>query len=155
MKQRRSIRLPNYDYTQDGTYFVTLLTHKRANLFGTVAGGDMQLSTMGFIADTCWLAIPDHFAGVKLDTHMVMPNHVHGMLVINHHCVRARHDVPLQSANEQFGKPIRGSLATIIRSYKSAVTRQINNLRQTPGTSVWHRNYFEHIIRNEQSLNHI
>ncbi len=69
--------------------------------------------------------------------------------------VGARHAVPLHPQTEAFGKPVAGSLPTIIRSYKSAAARQINHMRQTPGQPVWHRNYYEHIIRSEAALNRI
>lgn len=158
---RRSIRLKAYDYTQDGAYFVTLLAHRRAHLFGEVMDGEMGLNTLGCVADACWWAIAEHFPGVELDTFVVMPNHVHRIIVINRWAantisgdsqVRARHVVPLQPQTESFGKPVVGSLPTIIRSYKAAVTRQINHIRQTPGTPVWQRNYYEHIIRSDRSL---
>ena len=80
---------------------------------------------------------------------VIMPNHVHGIIFI---AVGARHAVPLQLSLESFGKPISGSIPTIVRSFKSVVSRDINELRQTPGASVWQRNYFEHIIRDEKSL---
>jgi putative transposase len=177
---RRSIRLQGYDYAQDGAYFVTLLTYRRAHLFGDVSDGEMTLSTPGCVADTCWWGISDHFPGVTLDAFVVMPNHLHGIIVINRWQatssqaeapVRARHDVshdedahipvgathvsPLQPQTMPPNGPKPGSLAAIIGSYKSAVARQINQMRQTPGQPVWHRNYYEHIIRSESTLNRI
>ena len=74
---RRSIRLQGYNYTRAGAYFVTIVTHQRACLFGDVVNGDMQLSDHGQIADECWRAIPDHFPFVELGVHVVMPNHAH------------------------------------------------------------------------------
>jgi REP element-mobilizing transposase RayT len=155
MADRRSIRLQDYDYTQDGAYFVTLLTYRRRLLFGEVAEDDVELSTLGCVAEECWLTIPDHFPGVELDMFVVMPNHVHGIIVINRwetntSYVRATHVSPLQSRGPQ-----SGSLGAIIGSYKSAVTRRINRIRETPGAPVWQRNYYEHIMRNERSLNAI
>ncbi len=153
---RRSIRLPGYDYSQPGAYFITICTHNREYLFGDVADGKMILNEFGNVAQQCWLEIPQHFKHVKLDAYVIMPNHVHGIIFIvgsRHHNVGARHAVPLQF--EQFGKPVPGSIATIIRSYKSAVSKQINQIRQTPGMPVWQRNYYEHIIRNEMDLHRI
>ncbi|MEJ5299358.1 MAG: transposase [Thermodesulforhabdaceae bacterium] len=155
---RQSIRLKNYDYTQPGAYFITLCTYERAQLFGYVDNGAMVLNALGEIARQCWLAIPNHFPHTELDEFVIMPNHVHGIIWIVGD-VGARHAVPLQSAvrktMEQFGQPVLGSIPTIVRSFKSAVTHRINQYRGTPGALVWQRNYYEHIIRTERVLNAI
>jgi len=147
---RRSIRLKGYDYAQPGAYFITICTQDRACLFGEVADGEMRLNEMGQVVCECWSAIPEHFSNGVLDAFVVMPNHVHGIVVI----VDGR-GTACRAPTEQFGRPITGSVPTIIRSFKSAVTRRINALRGTPGAPVWQRNYFEHIIRNDESLNRI
>jgi REP element-mobilizing transposase RayT len=153
---RRSIRLRGYDYSREGAYFVTICAQEHLCLFGEVVDGEMRLNDAGRIAKQCWLAIPDHFPHAQLDAFVVMPNHVHGIIVIvgaRHHMdVGARHAVPLQ---EQFGRPVPGSIPTIIRSVKSATTKRINEIRNAPGTLIWQRNYYEHIIRDEESLNRI
>jgi putative transposase len=82
LHHRRSIRLKGYDYTRAGAYFVTICTKDRACLFGDVSDGVMRLNQMGHIVWQCWLAIPDHFPHVLLDEFVVMPNHVHGIIVI-------------------------------------------------------------------------
>jgi REP element-mobilizing transposase RayT len=79
---RRSIRLPGYDYSRPGGYFVTICTQEHACIFGRVVDGKMWLSARGWAAKTFWYQIPDHFPHVKLDEHIVMPNHVHGILWI-------------------------------------------------------------------------
>ena len=79
---RRSIRLKGYDYTQPGTYFITLCTKARQCIFGNVVKGEMRLNYLGHIAEQCWLAIPEHFPHVELDTFVLMPNHLHGILLI-------------------------------------------------------------------------
>ena len=79
---RRSIRLPGYDYTQAGAYFVTLVTHERACLFGEIVDGEMRLNEAGQAAERCWLDIPSHFPHAALDAFVIMPNHVHGILWI-------------------------------------------------------------------------
>ena len=91
---RRPIRLKGYDYAQAGAYFVTIVTHDRACLFGDVVEGKMRLNEAGQIARQCWVEIPRHFPHVELDEFVVMPNHVHGILVIVDN-VGARHAVPL------------------------------------------------------------
>jgi len=154
---RRSIRLKGYEYTRAGAYFVTICTKDRACLFGDVSDGVTRLNQMGHIVRQCWLAIPDHFPHVLLDEFVVMPNHVHGIIVIMAtHIVGARHAVPLQfGKQEQFAKPVPGSIPTIVRSFKSAATKRINEHRGTPGAPVWQHNYYEHIIRNDGSLHRI
>ncbi len=155
-QRRRSIRLHGYDYRQAGAYFVTICTHDRMCLFGQVVGGEMRLNARGRIVEQCWLEIPRHFPHVALDVFVVMPNHVHSIIILNDVGTRpvgARHAVPLQ--RERFGKPVTGSIPTIIRSFKSAATKQINIVRRLPDAPVWQRNYYEHVIRNDEPLNHI
>ena len=221
-KQRRSIRLAGYDYAGDGAYFVTVCAYQRACLFGTVADGEMYLSAAGVAVWRCWERLVTHFPQVSLDSFVVMPNHLHGIVIIDNSVLaevanasecRARHAVPLRdgsnqgdmndsghpaetgagstlpnpvgqvvgarhavpgdggvtrnrSAKEgdastnddklrQFGVPVAGDLATVIRSFKSAATRAVNELQGTDGPGVWQRNYYEVIIRNDKMLNGI
>ena len=149
--QRRSIRLKGYDYSLPGAYFVTICTFERQPLFGEVVNGNLQLNQLGRTAQVCWLALSNHFPYIGLDVSVVMPNHIHGVLWI--HDVGARHAVPLPP--KRFGKSVAGSLATVVRSYKSAVTRRIGQMRHTLGVPVWQRNYYEHIIRNDLELDRI
>jgi REP element-mobilizing transposase RayT len=116
----------------------------------------MQRNEWGQIAWDCWQAIPDHFPHVELDAYVVMPNHVHGIIVITDP-VGAQHAAPLQSAPPQSSRTNvqPGSLGAIVRSFKSAVTKRINELRDMPGTPFWQRNYWEHIVRNKDSLERI
>jgi REP element-mobilizing transposase RayT len=145
--------LREYDYSQTGAYFITICTHERICLFGDIMNGEMRLNDAGWIVQQCWDQIPEHSPHVELGEFIVMPNHVHGIIVIAETPnVGARHAVPLP---EKFCKPVPGSIPTIVRSFKSAVTKRINELRNTPGAPVWQRNYYEHIIRNEESLNRI
>lgn len=163
---RHSIRLKDYDYSSEGGYFVTMCVKNRECLFGEIVDGTMRLNDLGKIVDECWRAIPDHFPNVETDEFVVMPDHVHGIIIIVDgqnsvgapQFVGAQHAVPLQNnipQREQFGKPTHGTLPTIIRSFKSATTKKINETRNSPGESVWQRNYFERIIRNEDELNRI
>ena len=177
---RRSIRLKDYDYSQSGTYYVTIVTWHRDLLFGEVKEGKTILNEIGKVADECWRAIPEHFPNVELGAYVVMPNHMHGIIYI-HQPVGATHgdrldtiyDVGAAHAHdgrgttpalragasvyrapteniEQFGKPVKGSLPTIVRTYKAAVTRRVG--RELNATGIWQRNYYEHIIRDEKDL---
>ena len=148
---RKSIRLKEWDYTEPGAYFVTICTHRREHLFGRVVDGVMELNELGEIVRACWDELPTHFPRVELDAFVVMPNHVHGIIVIMaDDIVGATHASPLHPRG-----PAPHSLGAIVGSFKSAVTRRINILRGTPGARVWQRNYWEHIIRNERVLNAI
>jgi len=94
---RRSIRLRGYDYTQPGAYFVTIVTRNRECLFGDVVDGNVALNEYGHVVHACWKAIPDHFPNVTLDAFVVMPNHVHGIIVIDFP-VRAMHATAIVGA---------------------------------------------------------
>ena len=152
---RRSIRLRNYDYAQAGAYFVTICVQHRECLFGEIIDQAMRLNAVGRTAAECWQDIPVHFPHAASDEWTVMPNHVHGIVVITDTagrdtaCRVPTHRTP---TTEQFGKPVSGSLPTVVRSFKSAVTRHVNILRDTPGNKLWQPRYWEHVIRNETEL---
>ncbi len=139
--RRRSIHIKGYDYSQDGAYFVTTCTHKFRLLFDKDENRD--------IAERCWLDIPSHFPFVELDEWIVMPNHIHGIITIAHH---GRGTACRAPTFERFGKPVPCSIPTIVRSYKSAVAKRINAARGTPGARVWQRNYYEHVIQDDEDL---
>ena len=156
---RHSIRLKGYDYTQPGAYFITICTKARQCLFGNVVKGEMQLNSLGNIALNCWQTIPAHFSHIELDTFVVMPNHLHGILIITDKLVGAQHCCALNQHidcnTEQFGKPVPGSIYTVIRSYKGVVSKRINIIWQTKGQSIWQRNFYEHIGREQKSVDNI
>ena len=151
LKNRRSIRLPQYDYSEPGAYFVTINSFQRRNIFGRLANGTVHLNKFGTLAAKCWFEIPKHFQNVVVDTFIVMPNHVHAILMIEDN-VRATHASPLQRHGVARG-PARSSLGAIVGSYKSAVSRAINELRATRGAGVWQRNYYERVLRDDVELN--
>jgi putative transposase len=146
---RRSIRLKGYDYTSAGAYFVTIIACNRDCLFGEITNEKINLSEYGKIAHECWRAIPNHFPNVEFGAYVVMPNHVHGVIIIKDD----GRDTPWRVPTEQFSKPVKNSLATIIRQYKSSVSRIIS--KQFNETNIWQRNYHEHIIRNDNEWNNI
>jgi putative transposase len=156
--QRRSIRLPNYDYTQDGAYFVTICTYQKACLFGEVTNDEMMLNTLGCIVDEEWLRTASLRPYVELDTYIVMPNHFHAIAVINHGYEprRTQHAASLHSPQGVTRQNVKSqSLSAIIRAFKAATTIRINSVRLASGVPVWQGRFYEHIIRTEQSLNHI
>src|SRR5690349_20206435 len=146
---RRSIRLKEFNYTQSGGYFITIVAWQRECLFGDIVNEEMRLNHFGEIVKKEWFKTCELRPNVELidDEFVVMPNHIHGIIwVIDDDGVGARRR---RAPTEQFGKPVKGSIPTIIRAYKSAVAYHINNLRDTRGGSVWQSNYYEHIIRND------
>ena len=166
-RTRRSSRLQGYDYAQAGAYFVTLCTHQRALLFGSVRGGAVMQSTAGVIAAERWAAIPQHHPHVALDAFVVMPNHIHGILVITDHLVGttpALSDTPANRvhSSDRVGPadracpvPTTASLSTVIGSYKSGVTRRVRHTYNAPDLMVWQGRFYDHIIRHERALNNV
>jgi len=159
---RRSIRLRGYDYLQSGAYFVTVCTKDRECLFGEVMDGEMRWNEAGRIVQTTWAELPSHYPGVQIDEFVVMPNHVHGIVVLSEHHGNER-DVgaqfiapPIGIAATSKGAINRApTLGSVVRAFKARITTAINGIRQTPGVPVWQRNYYEHIIRADDDLNRI
>lgn len=147
---RRSIRLKGYDYSRNGGYFITICTKDRACFFGEIKNGEMVLNGYGLIAQEEWIRTGDMRKNIIMDEFVIMPNHIHGIIVVNApggaYC-----NTPLQT---KFQSP-SNNLGAIIRGYKSIVTNRINTHRQIELQSVWQRNYYEHIIRNEEDLHRI
>lgn len=158
IKPHKSIRLKGYDYSRAGAYFVTICTHNKECLFGSVMDENMVLNDFGRMVDVEWLKTAEIRKNVVLDGYVIMPNHFHGIFLITENnsgkarLATTKYNVSIKM---EFGKPKPGSLPVIVGSFKSAVTRQINLVRGTPGKEVWQRNYYEHIIRNPDELNRI
>jgi putative transposase len=156
--QRRSIRLKEYDYTQNGAYFVTICAHERRCIFGDVVGGAMVVNEWGQVVAEEWEQTAILRPNIELDAFVVMPNHVHGIIVIvdDGDSVGAQCIAPLPPKHGVTSNNVApNSLGAIVRGFKSAVTRRINRLPNPPDHLIWQRNYYEHIIRNEESLNQI
>ncbi|MBW7998103.1 MAG: transposase [Candidatus Glassbacteria bacterium] len=147
-KQRKNIRLRDYDYSSPGAYRVTICANERQQrLFGTLNNGSIELSKIGRLVENRWLAIPNHFSGVSLDAWIIMPDHVHGILLFE-----------LNESGEACLAPTTTpglseipSLGTVIGSFKSAVSRDARKLGISNST-LWQRGYFEHVIRNQHDL---
>ncbi|MBI3166405.1 MAG: transposase [Anaerolineales bacterium] len=147
---RKSIRLKEYDYSQVGAYYVTIVTYQRDCLFGEVVNGEMILNEYGKVADECWRAIPEHFPNVELGLHVIMPNHVHGIIVIADDRRGAAMLRPYDNNSTHKINVKPGSLGATVRSYKSAVSYRIH--KELNATGIWQRNYYDHIIRDEKDL---
>jgi len=140
---RRSIRLQGYDYSQPGIYFITLCRQNRECLFGEILNGEMRLNEFGKIAHQCWLEIPQHFPHVQLDEFVVMPDHIHGIIVLNNIVVvvvGVQNIEPLQNQNA-YQHIIPRSIGSIIRGFKIGVTKKFR--QNTDIYVVWQRNYYE------------
>jgi REP element-mobilizing transposase RayT len=149
--QRRSIRIKGYDYATPGAYFVTIVTQDRRCLFGKVIGGEMVCNALGLIVMNEWFKTAELRPYVKLneDEFVMMPNHVHGIiwLIDDDHVGARRRRAPTE---ERYGKPVAGSIPTIVCAFKSAVSYRAR--RELNSTKIWQRNYYEHILRNRVDL---
>jgi len=154
---RRSIRLKNYDYSSPGAYFITICTHNRQCLFGEIVNGEMTLNEFGEIVRDEWFCSVHIRNEIELfeNEFIVMPNHIHGVLwIIDNVGATGRSPLQQQQLKQPHG-PLKKSLSSFVAGFKSTFTKQINKIRQTPGIPVWQRNYYEHIIRNDDELNKI
>jgi putative transposase len=151
---RRSIRLAHYDYSQGGAHFVTICTENKKCVFGVIRDEQMVCNKLGSLARQCWLETPEHFPRVILDEFIIMPNHMHGIIFLTDTLsprVGAQHAAPAADKVREF-RIMPQSLGAIVRSYKSAVTRQAHEVGLLAPGSLWQRNYYDHVIRNEQDL---
>jgi putative transposase len=144
---RRSIRLKDYDYSQAGGYFVTLGVRRRESLLGHVLDGKMRMNEMGRIVEDCCKWLCGQYEYVSLDEWIVMPNHLHGIVLIVDKCGGGSRTAPTNVVRKPLGR--------LIGAFKTTSTKRINEMRDTSGISFWQRNYYEHIVRNEDELNQI
>jgi putative transposase len=130
---RQSIRLPGYDYSSAGAYFITICTHRRKHLFGEILAGEMQENEFGHVVRSHWFQLPQYYANLTADEFAIVPDHIHGILILQE-------------------SPKTKSIPEIIQGFKTFSARKINRLREQKGIPVWQRNYYEIIIRNEAGL---
>jgi len=160
-QQRRSLRLPDYDYRRDGFYFVTICVDDREPRLGQVVDGRVALTEAGRMVDAHWRALPNRFANVALDAYVVMPDHVHGILKIVGAPLVGAPDgtvtntgAATRAAPTSFEQP---SLGDVIGAFKSRTTNAyIHGVRHHDwppfDRRLWQRNYYERVIRNEAEL---
>jgi REP element-mobilizing transposase RayT len=147
---RRSIRLPRFDYAQPNAYFITICTAGRRCLFGSIVGKEMHLNAFGKIVEEEWLRTIQIRREIVLDEYVVMPNHLHGIVVIQHDSgAEGDRRSPLRNSG-----PRRRSLGSFVGGFKASTTRRIKEI-QRMSCSIWQRNYYEHIVRSEKSLDAI
>ncbi len=142
---RRRLRLPWFDYSSHGTYFITVCTHAKQPLLGVVREARMVENPVGCAVRTTWDHLPTRFPEVELDAFVVMPNHVHGIVVL-------RRDSPIRlGSGTKSGSP---TLGEVVGAFKSLSARAANRELKRQGP-VWQRGYYEHIVRDEDDLNRI
>lgn len=153
---RKNIRLKGYNYSKPDSYFVTICTKDRKCLFGENVDEELFLNQMGKIVEKYWLEIPMHFPNVVYDEFVIMPNHIHGIIVITNddNPVGSILELTLQELYDRKQRRLM-TLPKIVGRFKMNSAKQINIIRNLPRKPVWQRNYYEHIFRDEASLNRI
>ncbi len=169
IKRRRSLRLLEYDYSQAGAYFLTICVNDRKPLFGEIVGKQMVLNDLGRIVESNWLRTPMIRPQVQLDGYVIMPNHMHGIVVIDGEEIgksRPRsvrgdvqdtgrmQDAPTSGARRGFRAPSQ-TVGAVVRGFKGATTSQIAKILRRGDFAVWQRNYYDHVIRDEGDLQRI
>ena len=186
---RKPLRLPGYDYTLEGAYFVTLCVLGKECLLGEVDNLHVRLSTAGEIVRDTWFGLPAHYPRLILDVFVIMPNHVHAIIVLTNDAgTEPNRDFPGISDSDSVGEGLKPSptqfiatntkpsptqpiathtkpsptqpasihgLPEIVRALRTFSARKINDLRDTPGTAIWQRSFYEHIIRNDTNLTRV
>ncbi|MEI7979392.1 MAG: transposase [Bacteroidota bacterium] len=160
----KSARLEGYDYKNEGLYYVTICTKNRTHYFGECNDGIMFLNDLGKMAEDFWLAIPTHFPNVSLDEFTIMPNHIHGIVCIDTNAHVETLNATSSSENktlhatslpdDRYSKisPKQGSLSTVLRSYKSAVS---NKAKHFNPNFAWQPRFHDNIIRDAKSFTNI
>jgi REP element-mobilizing transposase RayT len=146
-KNRKNIRWRIWDYRWDAAYFITICTKNREHFFGHIHNEEMVLSNVGVLADVFWHEIKNHAKHITLDAFVVMPNHIHGILILEGNEIE-----DIITSENRFQNIGKNSISSIIGSYKSAVTKHANRLGFEFG---WQSRFHDHVIRNEESFKRI
>lgn len=158
-RNRKHIRLTDWDYSSEGIYFITICCRDRQSFFGKIKDNEMIHSEIGLIASRYWLEIPDHFPHVKLDEFAIMPNHIHGVLILDYSLAGTHHGMTLpakQKSNQnvnQFSKSVKNSVSVIINQYKSSVKRWCN--KNGFDHFQWQSRFHDEVLHNEISIDKI
>lgn len=145
--RRRNLRLPGRGYAAPGSYFVTITTVNHADLFGTVVSGQVRLNVVGELVAENWRWLPTRYPHLALDEWCLMPNHLHGIVVLT----TAVAVVETSGVRDDPGASPK-PLGRLIGAFKTRSTNQVNCMRQTPGAVIWHRNYWDRVIRDGGEL---
>jgi len=155
----KSHRLQNWNYGWNGFYYITICTKNRQHYFGKIENGEMILNSIGMVANRFWREIPEHFNNVKLDEFVVMPNHIHAILIIDNdvgtrQCLVSEDRYMDTIGQQRWQNQGRETISSIVGSFKSICTKTINRM-QDEIFFVWQPRFYDHIIRNKTSLNSI
>jgi REP element-mobilizing transposase RayT len=168
--KRRITRLPEFDYSQPGAYFITLRLHRSGPLLAQIKNDESHLTESGRVVLACWNALPEHYPTVSLDSAIVMPDHFHGIVVLNPvdssllpdksvgAGIRpAPTDATATTAFRAIALPVNTTspvtLSEVVRAFKSFSARAVNQIRKSPGSPLWQRGYYEHVVHNDEDLN--
>ena len=143
---RRSTRLPNYDYTRPGAYLVTICTQNRDCILSEISNSKSVLTDLGQQVFASWQWLEKQYPYLKLDEFIIMPNHLHGILVITDNCRGGSRTALIAK---------RKSLGHIVGAFKTISTKWFNKIQGTPGAKLWQRGFYEHVIRNDKELDRI
>ncbi len=153
MKTRKSIRLPNYDYSQAGDYFITICVNNRMNRLGNISNGANILSMEGQIVDKWIVHLTEKFETIFIADYIIMPNHIHLIIEINHQIKNQTLEIDKE---EDFDKwriaRSKMLLPKIINYLKTNSSTEINRINNESGNKFWQANYYEHIVRNEKEF---
>ncbi|HKY84064.1 MAG TPA: transposase [Anaerolineales bacterium] len=154
---RRSIRLRGFDYRDGGGYFVTICTFRRACVLAEIEAGRVRLTAVGGVVESVWRTLPGFFPHVDLDAYVVMPNHLHGILVLRD-THRAKHP-PQADASPLHGSRPRGttagSLSAIVQAFKALTTRRVRSITRMERIHLWQPGFYDRVVRDEEEFNRI
>jgi REP element-mobilizing transposase RayT len=153
-----STRLQHHDYTFAGPYAITICTKDKKHSFGEIIEGKMYLSAAGKIAEQCWSEIPKHYPTTAIDAYVIMPNHLHGIIILSDTTdkmgIDSLHGVSEEvSGGRKFGGLQAGSISSIIQKYKAAVSRLCK--KQGIIDFTWQERFYDHVIRGEDGFHKV
>lgn len=160
-RHRKPLRLKQYDYSQPGAYFVTICTQDRVHRFGEIVNGEISVNGLGAVVRACWDDLPNHYTNIRLDEFVIMPNHVHGIIVIVEQPIagvvqgHTFGDGAIVGDGSKPSPTKKHTLSEIVRGFKTFSSRRINELANTPGIPLWQRGFHDHIVRDDRSLDRI
>lgn len=154
-----SNRMKGFDYSKEGLYFITICTNKRHFLFGKISEGKMLVNQNGKILCDCWFDLPNHYTNIVLDEFVVMPDHVHGIIIIDNYGMLKNQSMAtiVETGFKPVSKPAtkkikNHGLPELVRAFKTFTARKINELNGSTGRAIWQKGYYDRIIRNENEF---
>jgi len=153
---RKHLRLSGWDYSSESVYFITICCNEKQQYLGRIYNNKVELSEIGMVASQYWVEIPYHYPHVKLDEFVIMPNHIHGLLILDYSLIgsnKPKYIISGESHNKvsnQFSKPLKNSISVIVNQYKSSVKRWCN--RNSLSYFKWQPRFYDQVLRNDKSI---